>query len=65
VGLESGDDTVLKRIQKGTNRRQQIAAGKWVKSAGIELNEYVILDQIRSAITREENTFRPFFIGTA
>jgi radical SAM superfamily enzyme YgiQ (UPF0313 family) len=162
VGLESGDDTVLKRIKKGTNRQQQIEAGKWVKATGIELSEYVILgiggrersqshaletagalnaidpdfirlrtfvpkintpllkevqegtfqvlgprevlretelivrnlsvssylasdhytnyinvegklpekkneilDQIRSAITREENTFRPFFIGTA
>jgi radical SAM superfamily enzyme YgiQ (UPF0313 family) len=43
VGLESGDDTVLKRIKKGTNRLQQIEAGKWVKEAGIELSEYVIL----------------------
>jgi radical SAM superfamily enzyme YgiQ (UPF0313 family) len=43
VGLESGDDTVLKRIKKGTNRQQQIEAGKWVKAAGIELSEYVIL----------------------
>jgi len=43
VGLESGDDTVLKRIRKGTCRRQQIEAGKWVKAAGIELSEYVIL----------------------
>ena len=43
VGLESGDDTVLKRIKKGTNRQQQIEAGKWVKEAGIELSEYVIL----------------------
>ena len=43
VGLESGDDITLKRIRKGTNSRQQIEAGKWVKDAGIELSMYVIL----------------------
>jgi radical SAM superfamily enzyme YgiQ (UPF0313 family) len=43
VGLESGDDVILKRIQKGTDAAQQIAAGKWVKAAGIELSMYVIL----------------------
>lgn len=43
VGLESGDDTILKRIKKGTDRQQQIQAGQWVKAAGIELSHYVIL----------------------
>ena len=43
VGLESGDEAVLKQIKKGTHRQQQIAAGQWVKQAGIELSEYVIL----------------------
>jgi radical SAM superfamily enzyme YgiQ (UPF0313 family) len=43
VGLESGDDVVLKRIKKGTNQQEQIEAGRWVKAAGIELSEYVIL----------------------
>lgn len=43
VGLESGDDAVLKRIKKGTDSRQQIGAGKWVMAAGIELSLYVIL----------------------
>jgi radical SAM superfamily enzyme YgiQ (UPF0313 family) len=43
VGLESGDDKVLNRIKKGTSRQQQIEAGKWVKAAGIELSEYVVL----------------------
>jgi radical SAM superfamily enzyme YgiQ (UPF0313 family) len=43
VGLESGDDAVLKHIKKGTRRRQQIEAGRWVKAAGIELSEYVML----------------------
>ena len=43
VGLESGDDTVLKRICKGTTRTQQIEAGRWVIAAGMELSLYVIL----------------------
>lgn len=43
VGLESGDDVVLRRVKKGTTAAEQIQAGKWVKEAGIELSEYVIL----------------------
>jgi radical SAM superfamily enzyme YgiQ (UPF0313 family) len=43
VGLESGDDTVLARIKKGTTAAEQIEAGRLVKAAGIELSEYVIL----------------------
>jgi radical SAM superfamily enzyme YgiQ (UPF0313 family) len=43
VGLESGDDEVLKRVKKGTNASQQINAGKIVKAAGMELSEYVVL----------------------
>jgi radical SAM superfamily enzyme YgiQ (UPF0313 family) len=38
VGLESGDDTVLGRIRKGTDARQQIEAGQWTVAAGIELS---------------------------
>lgn len=43
VGLESGDDEILKRIRKGTRSREQIEAGKWVMAAGMELSLYVIL----------------------
>ena len=43
VGLESGDDVILKRIKKGTFSQEQIEAGKWVIDAGIELSLYVIL----------------------
>lgn len=43
VGLESGSDEVLRRIKKGSNSAEQIQAGLWVKEAGIELSEYVIL----------------------
>ena len=43
VGLESGDDEVLKRIKKGTDSTEQIAAGLWAREAGIELSVYVLL----------------------
>ena len=43
VGLESGDDEILRLIQKGTPARQQIEAGQWTMAAGIELSLYVIL----------------------
>ncbi|MEA3231158.1 MAG: radical SAM protein, partial [Thermodesulfobacteriota bacterium] len=43
VGLESGDDDILRRVKKGTTASEQIKAGKIVKQAGIELSEYVIL----------------------
>ena len=43
VGLESGDDVILKRVKKGTNACEQIKAGQMVKQAAMELSEYVIL----------------------
>ncbi|GBC61289.1 radical SAM protein [Desulfonema ishimotonii] len=43
VGLESGDDTILRRIRKGTDAREQITAGQWVMASGMELSMYVIL----------------------
>ncbi|QTA90040.1 radical SAM protein [Desulfonema magnum] len=43
VGLESGDDVILKRIRKGTHSLQQTEAGKWIMEAGMELSMYVIL----------------------
>jgi radical SAM superfamily enzyme YgiQ (UPF0313 family) len=43
VGLESGDDEVLRQIKKGTDSAEQIEAALWVRKAGIELSEYVIL----------------------
>jgi len=43
VGLESGSDDVLRMIKKGTCSDEQIQAGLWVRKAGIELSEYVIL----------------------
>ncbi len=43
VGLESGDDEVLRRIKKGSTAKEQIEAGRMLKRAGIELNLYVML----------------------
>lgn len=70
VGLESGDDEVLFRIKKGTSSSEQIQAGRWVREAGIELSEYVILgiggkDRTREhadATARVLNAINPDFI---
>ena len=43
VGLESGDDVILRLIKKGTTAGQQIEAGRWTMAAGIQLSLYVIL----------------------
>ncbi len=43
VGLESGDDRVLQGIKKGTDSEEQIEAGLWVRKAGIELSEYIMI----------------------
>ncbi|MEJ2095626.1 MAG: radical SAM protein [Deltaproteobacteria bacterium] len=43
VGLESGDDTILKKVKKGTTAAEQIKAGRIAKLAGMELSEYVVL----------------------
>jgi len=43
VGLESGDDEILKHVKKGSTKEIQIRAGKMVKKAGIQLSEYIVL----------------------
>ena len=43
VGLETGDDILLRQTKKGTTQKEQIHAGQIVKQSGIELSEYVIL----------------------
>ena len=42
-GLESGNDEILKRIQKGADAQTMITTGKRVKEAGLELSEYVLV----------------------
>ncbi len=43
VGLESGDDEVLKRVKKGTTAQEQVRAGTKVLEAGMELSLYALL----------------------
>jgi radical SAM superfamily enzyme YgiQ (UPF0313 family) len=42
LGLESGDDEVLRRVRKGATAQEMIDAGLKVKKAGFELSEYVM-----------------------
>lgn len=42
LGLESGDDEVLKRMNKGANADEMIEAGIKAKEAGFEVSEYVM-----------------------
>jgi len=70
VGLESGDDETLNRIKKGTTKKQQIEAGRYVTEAGIELSEYVMLGIAGTDRSREHaretadalNAINPHFI---
>ena len=43
MGVESGDDIVLKMVQKGVNSKDLVEAGKKAKEAGIALSVTVIL----------------------
>ena len=56
VGLESGDDVILRMIKKGTTARQQVEAGRWTLAAGIQLSLYVILGIGGRARTLEHAT---------
>ena len=44
VGLETGDDELLKKIKKGATSDQQIQGGKKAKEAAFELSEYFMTD---------------------
>ncbi|MBN1975199.1 MAG: radical SAM protein [Sedimentisphaerales bacterium] len=43
IGIESGDDKVLERIDKGANHNEMVEAGKKAKEAGIILSLTVLL----------------------
>ena len=43
VGLETGDDVILRLTKKGTTAKQQVEAGQWTVAAGIQLSLYVVL----------------------
>ncbi|MCG8634913.1 MAG: radical SAM protein [Desulfobacterales bacterium] len=42
IGMESGSDLVLKRVNKGVTKAGHIRAGLKVRAAGMELSEYVM-----------------------
>ena len=42
VGMESGSDVVLKKINKGVDKAGHIKAGLKIKKAGMQLSEYVM-----------------------
>jgi radical SAM superfamily enzyme YgiQ (UPF0313 family) len=42
IGMESGSDIVLKKVNKGVTKADQIKAGLKVKQVGMELSEYVM-----------------------
>ncbi len=70
VGMESGSDTVLKKVKKGVDKATHIKAGLKVKQAGIQLSEYMmpglggIDDSIEHAIESASalNSINPDFI---
>jgi radical SAM superfamily enzyme YgiQ (UPF0313 family) len=43
LGIESGDDEVLKRVQKGVTSEQMIEAGKKILTAGMKLSAMLVL----------------------
>jgi radical SAM superfamily enzyme YgiQ (UPF0313 family) len=43
VGVESGDDVILTRINKGATAQDHIEAGHLARAAGLDLNAYVML----------------------
>jgi radical SAM superfamily enzyme YgiQ (UPF0313 family) len=43
LGIETGDDEILKEIRKGTSSKNQINMGRKVKDAGIKLSVTVLL----------------------
>jgi len=42
IGMESGSDRVLERVQKGVDKKTHILVGQKVKGAGMELSEYIM-----------------------
>lgn len=78
VGLETGDDDLLKYMDKGVTSNEHIEAGKKTKEAGLELSAYVMIDlggreryrqhaentaKVLNEIDPDFIRFRPFMIG--
>ncbi len=70
VGLETGDDELLKYVNKGVTAEQQIIAGKMAKDAGFEVSDYVMIglggrdmsDQHALNTARVINEIKPDYI---
>jgi radical SAM superfamily enzyme YgiQ (UPF0313 family) len=70
MGMESGDDVVLQKINKGTNSAEIIEAGLKLKNAGIQTSEYYLVgiggkarwQQHAENSARVLNAFSPDFI---
>jgi radical SAM superfamily enzyme YgiQ (UPF0313 family) len=43
AGVESGDDVILTRIKKGATSQDHIRAGEMARTAGLEINAYVMV----------------------
>ncbi len=58
IGLETGDDELLKKVQKGVTGEEHIIAGRKLIEAGIELSEYIMPGLGGKAMSRQhsENT---------
>jgi len=69
-GMESGDDEVLRRINKGFTSSEMIEQGLKVRGAGIELSEYILIGVGGRERTQEHaiesarvlNAFTPDFV---
>ncbi|MGB5156734.1 MAG: radical SAM protein [Desulfobacterales bacterium] len=60
IGLETGDDELLKKVQKGVTAEEHIVAGKKIKKAGIQFSEYIMpgLGGKIMSVQHAENTAR-------
>lgn len=69
-GMESGDDEVLRRIQKGFTAAEMIEEGLKVREAGLQLSEYILIGVGGRERTNEHalesarvlNAFNPDFV---
>jgi radical SAM superfamily enzyme YgiQ (UPF0313 family) len=43
VGVESGDDEILRRVKKGATVEEHIAAGRLLREVGIDISAYIVL----------------------
>ncbi|MFH1623979.1 MAG: radical SAM protein [Pseudomonadota bacterium] len=60
IGLETGDDELLRKVKKGVTADEHILTGRKVMEAGIELSEYIMPGLGGRALSKQhaENTAR-------